>query len=190
MIFLQHLTQLIILCLCTVTLTVDFGFTDAVLQWFSSYLTDCTQYVSLSNHCCTLIHVHSGVLGPIRFTMYIKTLSDIIVSHSIIHHSLEDDLQLRMSDPPDKIFELLQTMLSCICDVKAWSSANILRLNDNKAEPILVNSKSTMHLHSLPTSITNRNTVIPFKKFVMNFDFSFDSHLTLNAIVSNIARTW
>ena len=28
----------------------DFGFTDAVLQWFSSYLTDRTHYVSLYNH--------------------------------------------------------------------------------------------------------------------------------------------
>ena len=28
-------------------LHTDFGFTDAVLQWFSSYLTDCTHYVYL-----------------------------------------------------------------------------------------------------------------------------------------------
>ena len=28
-------------------LHTDFGFTDAALQWFSSYLTDCTHYVSL-----------------------------------------------------------------------------------------------------------------------------------------------
>ena len=27
-------------------LHTDFGFTDAVLQWFSSYLTDCTHYVT------------------------------------------------------------------------------------------------------------------------------------------------
>ena len=125
-----------------------------------------------------------------RFTMYIKTLPDINVSHSITHHSFDDDLQLRMSDPTDKIFELLQTMLSCICDVKAWSSANILRLKDDKAEPILVNSKRTMHLHSLPTSISNRNTVIPFNIYVVNFDFSYDYYLTLNANVSNIARKW
>ena len=32
-------------------LHTDFGFTDTALQWFSSYLTDRTQYVSLSNHC-------------------------------------------------------------------------------------------------------------------------------------------
>ena len=42
-------------------LHTDFGFTDTVLQWFSSYLTDRTHYVSLSNHCSALAPVHSGV---------------------------------------------------------------------------------------------------------------------------------
>ena len=85
-------------------LHTDFGFTDTVLQWFSSYLTDRTHCVSLSNHCSAFTHVHSGVpqgsvLGPMLFTMYIKPLSAIIDSHSIIHHSFADDLQLQMSAP-------------------------------------------------------------------------------------------
>ena len=42
-------------------LHTDFGFTDTVLQWFPSYLTDRTHYVSLSNHCSAFTHVHSGV---------------------------------------------------------------------------------------------------------------------------------
>ena len=47
---------------------------------------------------------HSGVpqgsvLGLMIFTMYIKPLSAIIDSHSIIHHSFADDLQLQMSAP-------------------------------------------------------------------------------------------
>ena len=63
-----------------------FGFTDTVLQWFSSYLTDRTHYISLSNHCSAFAHVYSGVtqgsvLGPILITMYIKPLSAIIDSH-------------------------------------------------------------------------------------------------------------
>ena len=42
-------------------LHTDFGFTDTVLQWFSSYLTDRTHYVYLSNHCTAFAPVHSGV---------------------------------------------------------------------------------------------------------------------------------
>ena len=73
-------------------LHTDFGFTDTVLQWYSSYLTDRTHYVSLSNHCSAFTHVHSGVPqgsvhGPMLLTMHIKHLSAIIDSHSIIHHS-------------------------------------------------------------------------------------------------------
>ena len=118
-------------------LRTDFGFTDTVLQWFSSYLTDRTHFVSLSNHCSAFTLVHSGVpqgsvLGPILFTMYTKALYAIIDSHSIIHHSFADDLQLLMSAPPDRISELLHSMQSCMSDVKAWATANMLKLNDNK----------------------------------------------------------
>ena len=172
----------------------DFGFTDTVLQWFSSYLTDRTHYVSLSNHCSAFTHVHSGVpqgsvLGPILFTMYIRNMSVIIHTHSIIHHSFADDLQLQMSAPPDKISELLHSMQSCICDVKALATANMLKLIDNKTELMLVTSKSTKHLHNLPTSITIGNAQIAFKQSVKNLGLTLDRHHTMNAHVYNIART-
>ena len=35
--------------------------TDAVLQWFSSYLTDRTHYILLSKYCSALTAVHAGV---------------------------------------------------------------------------------------------------------------------------------
>ena len=123
-------------------LHTDFGFTDTVLQWFSSYLTDRTHYVSLSNHCSAFTHVHSGVphgsvLGPMLFTMYIKPLSAIIDSHSIIHHSFADDLQLQMSAALDRISELLHSMQTCICDVKAWATANMLKLKTTRQNSCL-----------------------------------------------------
>ena len=70
-------------------LHADFKFTDTVLQWFSSHLTDRTHYVSLSNHCNAFARAHSGVpkgsvLGPMLFTKHIKPMSAIIDSH-IIH---------------------------------------------------------------------------------------------------------
>ena len=160
-------------------LHTDFGFTDTVLQWFSSYLNDRTHYVSLCNHCSNFAPVHSGVpqgsvLGPILFTMYIKPLSAIIDSHSIIHHSFADDLQLQMSAPPDRISELLNSMQSCISDVKAWATANMNKLNDSKTELMLVTSKRSKHLHNLPTSITIGNAQIPFKQSVKNLGFTLD----------------
>ena len=88
------------------------------------------------------------------FIMHIKTLSTIIDSHSIIHHSFADDLQLHMSAPLDSISELLHSMQSRMSDVKDWATANMLKLNDNKTELMLVTSKRNKHLHNLPTSIT------------------------------------
>ena len=175
-------------------LHTDFGITDTFLQWFSSYLSDRTHYVSLCNHCSDFARVHSGVpqgsvLSPILFTMYIKPLSAIIDSHSIIHLSYADDLQLKMSAPPDRISALLHSMQSCMSDVKAWATANMLKLYDNKTELMLVTSNRTMYLHSLPTSITIGNAQIPFKKSVKNLGLTLDCHLTMNAHISNIART-
>ena len=75
--------------------------------------------------------------------MYIKPLSANMDSHSIMHHSFADDLQLQMTAPPDGISELLHSMQSCVSDVKAWATASMLRLNDNKTELMLVSSNRT-----------------------------------------------
>ena len=94
-----------------------------------------------------------------------------------------------MSAPPDRISEQLQSIQSCISDVKALATVNMLKLNDNKTELMLSTSKRTKHLHNLPTSITIGNAQIPIKQSVKNLGFTLDCHLTMNAHVSNIART-
>ena len=65
----------------------------------------------------------------------------------------------------------------------------MLKLNDNKTELMLVTSKKYKHLHSLPTSITIVNAQIPFKESVKKLGYTLDCQLTMNAHVSNIART-
>ena len=96
--------------------------------------------------------------------MYIKPLSTIIDSHSIMPCSFADDIQLQMSVPPDKISKLLHSMQSCISDVKAWTTANMPKLKDKKTELMLVTSRETTHLHILSTSVTTANAHIPFKQ--------------------------
>ena len=115
--FLQHLTQLIILSLYIIyILTLDLqilSFNGFHLICLIVYTTSLYQIIALPLLLCT----QGSVLDPILFTMYIKPLSAIIDSHSIIHHSFADDLQLQMSAPQDRISELLHSMQSCISDV-------------------------------------------------------------------------
>ena len=123
------------------------------------------------------------------FTMYIKPLSTIIDSHCITHYSFADDIQLQLSAPPEKISEQLHSRQSCISDIKAWVTANMLKLNDNKTELMLATSKRTKHFRNLPISITIGNAQIPLRQSVKNLGFTLDCHLTMNTHVTNIART-
>ena len=125
----------------------------------------------------------------ILYSPCVMPLSAIIDSHSIIHHSFADVLQIHMSAPPDGISELLHSMQSCTSDVKALATANMLKLNDNKTDLMLVTSRRTKHLHNLPTSITMSSAQIPFKQSVKNLGFALDCHITMNTHVANIART-
>ena len=174
-------------------LHTDFGFTDTVLQWFSSYLAD-VHTTSLYLIIALLLLLYTQVFLMVQFMALcfspcILTHFPPLLTHIIIHHSFADDLQLQMSAPPERIYQLLHSMQSCIGDVKAWATASMLKLNDNKTELMLVTSKRNNHLHSLPTSITMGNAQVAFKQSVKNLGLTLDCHLTMNAHVSNIART-
>ena len=173
-----------------------FVFTDTVLQWFLSYLTDRIHYVSPYSHCSAFVPVHSGgshgsVLGLIFFIMYNKPMFAIIDSHSIIHHLFADELQSQMSAPQIEYLSYFSyfSIQSCICGVKTWATANMLKLNENKTELMFVTTKRPKHLHKLSTSISMGNAQIPFKQSVKNFGFTLDCLHTMNAHVSNIAQT-
>ena len=115
--------------------------TDFVLLIFflrsSSYLIDRTHYVSLSNHCSAFLLYTQVFLCVQLLALYF--LPCIL---SLIHHSFADDLQLQMSAPPDKIYELLHSMQSCMSDVKAWATANMLKLNDTMTELMFNNNNN------------------------------------------------
>ena len=85
--------------------------------------------------------------------MYDKPLSAIIDSHSIIHHSFADNMQIQMSAPPDRISEPHHSIQSCMSDANAWETANMPKYNDYKTELMLVTSNRTKHLHSLLQSL-------------------------------------
>ena len=112
----------------------------------------------------------------------------------LMTHTLSYTIHLLMTYkyrclPPDKISDLLHSMQPWISNVKAWATANMPKLNDNKTKLVHVTSKRTKHHHNLPTSITIVNAQIPFKQSVKNLGLTLDCHLSMNAHVSNNAWT-
>ena len=77
-------------------LNTDFGFTDTVLQWSSSYLTDRTHY-RLYLIIVLLLLMYTQVFLRVQFLALclspcILSLSLPLLTHTIIHHSFADDL--------------------------------------------------------------------------------------------------
>ena len=102
---------------------VFIGIHGTALQWYSSYLSNRTQTVSINNLKSDLAPVFYGVpqgsvLGPVLFVLYTTPLSDVTERHAIHHHSNADDTQLRKSAPPHHVSELVQSMQECLHDVK------------------------------------------------------------------------
>ena len=104
--------------------------------------------------------------------MYIRPLSAIIDSHSIIHHSFADDMQLQMSAPMMKYMSYF-TLCSHVYVMSIFGQQRkCLNLMTNKRT--LVTSNRTKHLHTMPTSFTIVNAHIPFKQSVKYFGLTLD----------------
>ena len=73
--------------------------------WFKSYLAGRTQQVSVNGTLSDRFNLTCGVpqgscLGPLLFTIYVSSLSDIVKSHLPSVHTYADDTQLYISFNP------------------------------------------------------------------------------------------
>ena len=123
----------------------EFGIQGMALDWFSSYLTNRTQSVSIDCYMSQPATISFGVpqgsvLGPVFFVLYTAPLSTVIEKHSVLHHSYADDSELQKAVSPHQIPDLLLSMQKCIDDIKSWMTLNKLKLNDEKSEAMIVSS--------------------------------------------------
>ena len=89
-----------------------FGIAGKVCEWFSSYLSDRFQSVSVNGQVSSQKKLHyevpqGFVLGPILFTLYTQSLSDIISQGKCNHHKFADDTQLHKSSAPSDFHSLI-----------------------------------------------------------------------------------
>ena len=90
-------------------LEVTFGVPDAALQWFASYPSDHCQSIIVDGIVSAPSRLVYGVpqgsvLGPVLFTLYPQSLSDVISVHGYDFHKYADDIELSQGAPADEFF--------------------------------------------------------------------------------------
>ena len=78
--------------------------------WFKSYLSNCSQYISINGYELGLAAINCGVpqgsvLGPLLFVLYINVLDQAIKSCQV-HHFAENTNLLSLSNSIKKLNKL------------------------------------------------------------------------------------
>ena len=114
------------------------GLDGTTLKWFTSYLTDRTEYVALGKtrsriHSVTCGVPQGSVLVPTLFTLYTIPLGRIIRNHGLHFQCYADDTQLYLRlRPTPSTPQPLATLDSCLGEIEAWMKLNYLQLNSSK----------------------------------------------------------
>ena len=127
-----------------------YGIRGKALEWFRSYLSNRSQYVSVNGYSSETKSIDCGVpqgslLGPLLFIIY---MNDFHRSSNIMSFILfADDTNLFFSHPDPNV--LLRTINDELMNVTQWIRANKLSLNLQKTKFMLFSNS----LETLPGDI-------------------------------------
>ena len=128
------------------------GINGTALNWFTSYLNNRSQRVSLNGFTSDSFKLPYGVpqgscQGPLLFTIYSSKLFEVIKYHLPEAHAYADDTQLYLSFSPDTATNQTDAVIAmerCISDIRKWMLKDKLKLNDDKTEFMLIGTKQQL----------------------------------------------
>ena len=111
-------------------------------DWFKSYLSNCSQYISINGYKSGLAAINCGVhqgsvLGPLLFLLYINDLNQAI-KFCKVHHFADDTNLLCLSNSIKKLNKLVHANLKHLVN---WLNTNKISLNVKKMEMVIFKSK-------------------------------------------------
>ena len=164
-----------------------YGVRGTALNWFSSYLTDRKQYVSVNGHTSDHLKITCGVpqgsvLGPLLFLIYINDLPN--VSKFLTFFLFADDTNIYFKS--HDLIHLQKIMNRELRKVKKWLDANCLALNIDKTNFVIFHSPHT----KLPEPIVIRfcRKRIQTEKYVKFLGVLLDENLCWKYHINELSK--
>lgn len=168
-----------------------FGIKENALAWFSSYLEDRFQSVTIGGITSKESKLTWGVpqgsvMGPVLFSTYTAPLEEIITAHGVSCMIYADDTQLYLTMKPHDRQDTKSLLELCIRDVKTWMTTNQLKLNDDKTEIVHFSSK---YLPRPPImNIQVGDSKITPSDIAKNIGVIFDKVMSMSDHISKVTK--
>lgn len=142
-------------------------FSDSVLGWIYSYLTERTQAVkdNIKGKISSLSAVKAGVpqgsvLGPLLFTLYLSDFGNIL--RYCKYNFYADDLQIFTHCKPKDLHDAIADVNDDIASIHHWTTCNKLLLNSSKTQAIIMGTSryvNTLNFDMVPKIMVDTNTI-------------------------------
>ena len=162
------------------------------LAWFSSYISNRKQYVSVNGHSSNHLDVVCGVpqgsvLGPLLFLIYINDLPNS--SDKLSYYLFADDTNIYFES--DSLSQLQKIVNKELKQVKKWLDANKLALNVDKTNFVIFHSTNKSLDEAINIKIGKE--LVKQAKYVKFLGVLLDENLTwkyhLSELSKKLART-
>ena len=160
-----------------------YGIKGLSLQWFKSYLLNCTQFVKFNNSYSTKQHISIGVpqgliLGPILFLLNVNDFPQSFKNCKCIIYA-----DYTSSNNPTLLKNTIQNALSEASD---WLGKNLLVVNTSKSNFITLVNPS--RVDNLRLSLQLSDEYLPFSNSSKLLGVVIDSSLSLKDHVNSLLK--
>ena len=171
-----------------------FGISGPALRWLKSYFSDRYQSINISGTLSCPQNLPFGVpqgsvLGPVLFSLYTTSLSQVITNHNLSHRLYADDTQVYISLSQSNAQESVSTLSDCLTDILSWMESSKLKLNPDKTDLIIIGTKQQRNrvINHFPVKLLVSDT-FP-SDTVRNLGVVFDSDFNFRQHISQVCKS-